>query len=382
MRPSSVVAAVGCLALAVTLTSAPAQAHSRPDRSPQTVAEGLAGPLTVAAGHHGSAYVTQSFAGTLSAVTRRGTVSTVHQLRPPVSPDAPNELVGVDVDGRSTFHLETDFGRGPSSHLVKTTSRGHRSVVSRDFLAYEEAENPDARVRYGLRGLDDTCAAEVAVIEEATGLPLNRYRGVVESHAYQVDVHGRHAYVADAAANAILKVNLKTRKISTVAVLPATTITVTEELKAGFDAQLGAPASGLALPQCVVGADYTVEPVPTDVRVGRDGQLYVSTLQGSAGEIVPLSKVYRIDPRSGRARTVATGLHGATGLDVTARGDIVVAEMFGGEVSVIRQGSHRAKTLFAAGSPGDVSVSGSTVYATTGVFDPEGNGALVSYRYR
>lgn len=243
-------------------------------------------------------------------------------------------------------------------------------------MAYENRNNPDRRKTYGLRGLDATCAAEVAVLEEATGLPLNRYRGIVESHAYQLDVHGNTAYVADAAANAILKVDLKSRRISTVAVLPATTITMTAELKAGFDAQLGAPDSGLALPDCVVGADYTVEPVPTDVRVGRDGNLYVSTLQGSAGEMMPISTVYRVNPWSGKARAVATGMHGTTGLDVDRNGDIVVAEMFGGEVSVIKRGSSSAKTLFAAESPADVAFGGSTLYATTGTF---GNGSLVTY---
>lgn len=376
MRTHRAAAAASCLALAVTLIAAPAQAHSPTPSAPETVAQGLVGPLSVAAGHHGSAYVTQSFTGTLSKVSRRGTVSTVHQMRPPVSEELGNELVGIDVSKGSTFHIESDFGRGPTSHLVKTTERGKRTVVSRDFIAYENRNNPDRRKTYGLRGLDATCAAEVDVLEEVTGLPLNRYRGIVESHAYQLDVHGNTAYVADAAANAILKVNLKTRRISTVAVLPATTITMTPELKAGFDAQLGAPESGLALPDCVVGADYTVEPVPTDVRVGRDGYLYVSTLQGSAGEMVPISTVYRVNPWSGKARAVASGMHGTTGLDVDRNGDIVVAEMFGGEVSVIKRGSSSAKTLFAAESPADVAFGGSTLYATTGTF---GNGSLVTY---
>ena len=82
------------------------------------------------------------------------------------------------------------------------------------------------------------------------------------------------------------------------------------------------------------------EPVPTDVEMGPDGMLYVSTLPGGPedGSLGANGSVYRVDPRSGRATWLAGGMHGATGLAVHGR-DIVVAEMFAGEVSVIRKGT-------------------------------------------
>ncbi|MGO1885684.1 MAG: hypothetical protein ACTH3G_10030 [Citricoccus sp.] len=67
---------------------------------------------------------------------------------------------------------------------------------------------------------------------------------------------------------------------------------------------------------------------------------------------------------------------------MASNGTVLAAEVFGGEVPVIAQGSRRAATLFIADSPGDVEVKGSTVHATTGVFDPEGNGAVVKVDYR
>jgi sugar lactone lactonase YvrE len=157
-------------------------------------------------------------------------------------------------------------------------------------------------------------------------------------------------------------------------VASSTAVEFTAELEGGLEGLLG----GLDLPDCLVGNQYTPEPVPTDVQVGKQGMLYVSTLQGGAGELVPLSKVYRVDPGTGTATEVAGGMHGTTGLALAKSGHIFVAEMFGGEVSVIQPGSTTATTVFAADSPSDVDLKGSTVYATTGVF---GNGALVKYLY-
>ena len=42
------------------------------------------------------------------------------------------------------------------------------------------------------------------------------------------------------------------------------------------------------------GQDVQGEPVPTDVEVGPDGNLYVTTLGGGLGEQMPVGAVYRI----------------------------------------------------------------------------------------
>lgn len=367
MRPTTLVASVSALTLAATLTAAPALARPQ---GPETIVDGLAGPLTLALGTGNDIYVTESFAGRLTKVDKKGGVHTVHQMPDPESA----EVVGVDVAGKDVYHIETDYAAW-TSHLVKTSRSGARTVVSEDFLAYEEENNPDGGVEYGLVHLDGSCADEVAALEEALGFaPLTPYPGIVESHAYQITVAKDGIYVADAAANAVLRVDHRTGDISTAAVLPATPITFTEELKAHLDAMLA--EMGLTVPECVVGQVYLPESVPTDVKVDQHGRLYVTTLEGAAGEALPLSKVYRIDQHTGQATVLADGLSGATGLDRAPNGTIYVAEMFGGTVSVVTPGSSTARTLFSADSPADVEVSGRHVYATTGTF---GNGALVRY---
>lgn len=384
---ASALATASCLALSATLIAAPAQAHRSPaPPTPSTVAEGLAGPLALALGDRHELFVTQSFLGNLSTIDRRGRISTVAEMPPgvPGPQGSSNEIAGVDVSGGSTFHIETDYLAG-FSHIVKTTARGKRTVVSKDFLAHEAKTNADGRVKYGFVGLKSQCARDLAALEEQVGERLvSEYRGENFSHAYQLDVTRHATYVADAGANALLKVSPKSGKISTVAVLPPVKVTAGPELMGALNTVLaGMPQlpAGTTAPDCLLGKTFVGEPVPTDVEMGRDGQLYVTTLAGIAGETLPLSTVYKVDPR-GKIRTVASGLHGATGVAVASDGTVFAAEMFGGEVSVIAKGSRKATTLFTADSPGDVEVKGSTVYATTGVFDPEGNGKVVTVEYR
>lgn len=371
MRKSVLTAGSSILALTATLVSVPAQADGH-DHDFDVIASGLVGPLSLDVGPAGEVLVSQSFAGLLSKVDRgSGKVTNLHQLE-----GEAGEIAGVDNELGYTYHIENDFV-GPGSHIVKTSKSGQRTVVSDDFWAYEMEHNPDAAMTYGFQGLSQSCAAEVAELEAVVGLPLNEYTGIVESHAYQMEVQDGDIYVADAAMNAVLKVDEQTGEISTVAVIPATTITFTAELKAALEASL---PPGAGIPDCVVGESYTPEPVPTDVKVDKDGKLYVSTLEGAAGEMLPLSKIYHVDPETGHSTGVASGMHGATGLDLASTGTfLVVAEMFAGEVSMVRlrNWTGSAETLFTADTPADVDVSGRTVFATIGTF---GDGALVKHR--
>lgn len=368
MRKSTLAAGASVLALAATLLTVPAHAADG-DREPEVVTGGLIGPLTVAVGDSGNVYVTQTFANTLSAIDGSGAVTNLHTLDG--SPETA-ELVGVATSGGATYHIESDFsGEVPTSHIVRTEN-GVRTVVSDDLWAHEIANNPDRSQRYGITNARGSCLDQLTAFEETAGFPIVNYRGIVESHAYQLEVHDGTIYVADAAANAVLKVDEATGAISTVAVLPGKTIKFTAELEAALEGQLG----GMDIPDCIVGKRFTAEPVPTDVQVGWLGGLYVSTLGGSAGEVLPLSSVYWISPDSKYTFEVAGDMHGATGLEVTPDGTVLVAEMFGGKVSAIPHGENAATTLFAADSPADVAVDGGTVYATTGIF---GEGALVKY---
>lgn len=292
------------------------------------------------------------------------------------SPDA--EIVGVSLGPGGVYYIETDYAAG-TSHVHRVGPRGDVSQVSDNLFAHEMTNNPDGGVTYGFTGLGDSCAEELAAFEaEHAGMlpPLSEYPGIIDSHGYQTSVHGGDIYVADAASNAVLEVDGRTGAISTLAVTPATPVIFDAEVHATVEA-----GTGMEIPECLVGATFVPEPVPTDVEVGKDGMLYVSTLEGWMGEMLPLSSVYRVDPSTGASTWVAGGMHGATGLDLLGR-DIVVAEMFGFQVSVVPHGSSSAQPLFAAHSPADVEAHGNVVYATTGTFDEENGGSVVRLRMR
>lgn len=380
----SILVAASSLALVATVAAAPAQARSK---DPEVVASGLVGPLSLTVGKGKDLYVTQNFVGVLSKITKRGGVETVTSITNPET----QSLGGVAYHKGATYHLESDFsGEMPVSQVIKIDKRGTRTVVSDNLWAHEMEANPDAGSRYGFVGLGGSCAAaltdfEAAFPPELGDTPfLQEYSGIVESNAYQLTVaKDGTIYVADAAANAILKVNRK-GKISTVSVLPASTVKFSAELEAAYEGMLAdfVAQTGIEMntdvPDCVAGRKFTHEPVPTDVQVGHKGKLYVSTLQGLAGEILPLSKVYRVNPKSGSAKSIAGGMHGVTGLAIADNGRIFVAELFGGEVSVI-DAKGRVRNVFEAPSPSDVTVNGAWVYATTGVFGPDGS--VVKYHY-
>lgn len=390
MRVSTFTAGASALALAATLAAAPAQAHGRDrhhDREPEVVASGLVGPLSLTVGQGNDVYVSQSFAGVLSKIDKHGDISTVTAVDPETG-----SVSGVDWKGGKLYYLEGDFsGEVPDVHVAMIDKRGNHSIVSDNLWEHEIANNPDAGASYGFVGLGGSCADQLAALEagfpeELAEVPfLQEYGGIVESNPYQLVVdHDGTIYVADAAANAVVEVDRRTGAISTVSVIPATPIQFTEELEAMYEGYLEQAAAELEIemdtdvPDCLVGQTFTPEPVPTDVQLGRQDTLYVSTLQGGAGELLPLSKVYAVDARSGAASEVAGGMHGATGLAVLPNGHMFVAELFGGEVSIIRRGSSTAETLFAADSPADVAVQGAFLYATTGVF---GDGSVVRYHH-
>ncbi|OLT23784.1 hypothetical protein BJF81_09305 [Ornithinimicrobium sp. CNJ-824] len=288
MSRPSITTLVCCGTLATALVAAPA--HAGPGAEPETVAEGLAGPLTLAV-HDNSpgVYVTQTFAGLLTSIDRKGRTDLVADDNPA------GEVVGVSLGGGSVYYVGTDYA-GWSSHVYRIGPRGDVTRVSDDLFAHEAMHNPDGGATYGFTDLDAGCAEELAALEsENPGLPmLFGYSGIIESHGYQTSVRQGDVYVADAAANAVLRVDGRTGAISTVAVIPSTPVTV--------DAGIHAMIEGMAemdLPDCLVDQRFTPEPVPTDVEVGEDGMLYVSTLQGWLGESTPLSSVYRVDrPRA------------------------------------------------------------------------------------
>jgi hypothetical protein len=111
---------------------------------------------------------------------------------------------------------------------------------------------------------------------------------------------------------------------------------------------------------------YNFESVPTDVESGPHGMLYVSTLPGGPEDpsFGARGSVYRVNPRTGHATLVATGFAGATNIAVDPAGQIYVAELFAGRISVISPHG-TVRPLVDLPNVAAVEYSGGKLYAST-----------------
>ncbi len=289
-----------------------------------------------------------------------GFSGTIHKLTPygeqEVASVPGGEIAGVEFsrDGKSMA-----FTSGSQAGSFLTIRRAGRPDVVADLGAYENTVNPDRNITYGITRGGNKCARDF--FAAATGLP-STYTGIKDSHAYQVAALPRGAFaVAEAAGNAILKVT-STGKISTLSLLPRQPVKFT-----------AAQAAALGAPHCVVGVTYAFEAVPTDVEVGKNGRLWVSTLAG--GPEGPMlgarSKIYTIE-RWGKASVFAKGLLGATNLAVARSGRIYVAELFNSRIAGVTRSGHVYTAIPLKGSPVSVEVKSGHIYVgMLGDFDPE-----------
>lgn len=350
-------------ALAVALTSTAGAALAAPTSVPsqrswavtageQTeLATGLLGPLRVAIGRGNTAYVSQNFGGQLTSVDRNGALATLV--------DRP----GIEVGGVSTNHGEvyfTESAGGPGSPdpfvaNVSVLEKGTVRILA-DLAALETANNYDGASSYGFQDLTPECAGLIAPELAPLALP---HGGETYSHPYATAVSnsGRYVYVADAGANAVFTVDTRRNTVSATVLEPVVTV-ITEQLFASLAEQ------GIVLPECVLGATFNSEPVPTDLELGTDGLLYLTSLPG-VPEDPTLGSVRRLDPATGVVEVIASGLTSPTGLALDRRGNIFVAELFAGRISVIAAGTTEAVPLLEAVLPADVEIDGKYLYATT-----------------
>ena len=361
MRRSSAIATTATLgAIALMTLATPATAAPNGPKPPvpgdtATQAEHLVTPLTFDVTPNGTLYIGQSFAGLLTKVS--GGASETLATGPGI--DAVSTLGDVVTWGEREGDMEQVF----ASRLMQRAADG--TVTSIDVLAWEQANNPDASAEYGFRDLTPECLAQIPPFL----LPfVGPHGGAIDTHVYGSLMLKDVTYVADAGANAVLAVD-PAGNITTVAVLPPSSLVATAELAASF-----------GLPECVVGHDFITEPVPTDVELGTDGWLYVTTLPGgpedpSAGA---RGEVYRVNPETGEVQLYASGFAGATGLAVAPNGTVFVAELFGNQVSVISKRGE-VSTLADLPSPAGIEWQSGRLYVSTDVF---GDGKVVSIKLR
>jgi hypothetical protein len=360
----------------------PSSATAAPPSVSDPIATGLVGPLQFDVGDHGQLYVGENFAGLLTRVTPAGRKKVLYAERN-------GEVGGVASNGHDVAWTYTEASETPEATLRRLGSMRRPAASARgavtipdgllrlrrsdgrvttlaNLAAYEARHNPDGGQSYGFQGLSDECAASVP--DYIGGEP---YAGIVESHPYAV-ANGMSAggwYVADAAANAIFHVGRRGR-ITLVDVLPAQKTTIT-----------ASAAEQLGLPECTVGEKYAFEPVPTDVEVDQfTGKLVVSLLPGGPEDdsLGARGAVYRVNPRTHRARKVAGGFLSATNVALGRGGRIYVAELFADRISVIRDG--RVHTLIQQEGlmPAAVEYANGKVYASTQALGPEGQIVTIS----
>lgn len=370
--------------------------------SDQTVlASGLFSPLRAAVASDGTAYVSENFAGKIDRISRNGTKTTIY-----TEPHG-YEVGGLSLAGhRLTFTVtETDQSTGENldSWLKVLTPSGHARTVA-DLYRYEKYRNPDQDVTYGLADLDPSDPADAACLAmwptDQNGPATSP--GAVDSHPYATyTMANGWTYVADAGGNDVLLVSPNGRTIRTVATLPPIPFAIND-----------AAAAGMGLDPCFVGTTYYFEPVPTDIELGPDGTVYVSSLPGGpeGPQLGARGSVFAISAHSGshgsfrmhaqrhhhggwrapQARPVVTGLAGPTGLAVTPWGDMYVAQLFGNMVSKVTLGRHgaRVEDAIPTTNPGEVEWTPRGLYVTSNVLsgtpeDPTGsttpNGQLIRY---
>lgn len=343
---------VGCAVAGLTLASPGVASahpkHSKP-RGPVVLSTDVGAPFNLEIdGPH--VLVADGGPGYVGKVGRGGSVIPLVTGVPGASGVATR---GAWLAYTSTVTNEETFENSASGLNVRRP--GGRTVYA-DTTAYEAAHNPDGTNQYGPRSNDPCVVATVGP----------RYTGALDSHAYSVAANRNGWLVADAGANDLLAVS-DSGRISTVATFPAQPTTVTQE-----------QADALGMPGCMVGVTYDFEPVPTDVEVGPGGSIYVTTLPGGpeGPELGARGSLWKVNPSRHSVTRIATGFAGATNLAIGKHGEVYVAELFGGKVSVVNT---RGVSKFVD-LPGVVSVetaANGTVYAGTMGADESTPGSIV-----
>jgi hypothetical protein len=347
MRTTHVLATAAAAALALagsTAGAALAGASAAPSHQAKptvtTIASKLVGPLSVAQAPDGTRYWTDSFAGPLYRQLPGGQPTVIF------AGSKKQTAEGVSADG-GLLRFTTGSGNNKAGKVWTIDSAGTVQLVG-DTYAWEKTANPDGKFHYGFLNTAKSCLSQLP--KQVPG----SYTGTTESHPYATASANGTTYVADAGANAVFAIS-PAGVVSTVAALKPVKVTVTP----------GA-AKANKLPRCTVGKKLALEAVPTDIEVGPDGKLYVTSLPGGPedGSLGLNGRVLRVDPVSGKVKTLVGGLLSPTGLAVAGNGDIYVAQLFMGTISRIKAGSSKVKPYLELPLPAAVEVTPTGLLAT------------------
>ena len=220
----------------------------------------------------------------------------------------PGEVAGVAINGKGTLAYTVDqlrLRRAPRSPSSRRTARPARSTS--DLRADPQPGQVDP-VRH----------------RQPDRLPAGRVRAARRGHlpgSWSTPTRTRWprcrmtpGWSPTQAATTCSR-STRTAGSAVVSVLPRQPSTITAEA-----------AAGLGLPDCVVGAVYNFEAVPTDVEVAANGRLIVSLLPGGPEDpsLGARGSVVSVNPRNGNATKLATGLLGGTNVALGPDGKIFV----------------------------------------------------------
>jgi hypothetical protein len=335
---------VAIAAAALLATALPASARAG---DPEVIADNLTSPLSLAIADDGTVYAAQNFAG---LITKVGETDPIYS-----DSDSGNREIGAfSVSGDTLTFGASIPGQDVKMYTYHWDGSAYQQTEIADLWAWEKAHNPDHVNTYGIMGLSKSCL-------KATPKDYRPYKGRKDSHAYASTTVDGITYVADAGANAIIAINGDT--VSTLAVLPPTKIKITK-----------AARKELKAPKCALGKTFRAEPVPTDVEVGPDGNLYVSSLPGGPENPQAMGAngaIFQVMPQDGMVQRVGTGLVSPTGLAIAADGTAYVAQLFAGNVLEIPFGG--TPSVFAeVAAPGDVDLANGSLYVTASGLSPDG----------
>src|SRR3954451_9392434 len=244
-RSRPVLAGLAAAAAGVVVVAVPgtATADSAGSAAPtvHTLNTTVVAPYQLTVGPKGL-YVGDGGTSTVSRLGRGGALVTL--ARGP----QPGEVSGVAVSERGDLAFTTlSYATGATTLTIKQRD-GHTRKV--DLSGFEARHNPDAGISYGI---DNPTPCQVEAFEPLGGAT---YSGLVDSHAYSVASLGHGEWVVgDAGGNDLVKIG-RDGPPELLTVLPRQPTTIPAET-----------AASLGLPDCVVGAVYNFEPVPTDVEV-------------------------------------------------------------------------------------------------------------------
>jgi hypothetical protein len=325
-RARAVVAVVGLVLGAVAL--APPAGATSPTVT--TLSTRFTNPSQLAV-HQGRILVTNG--RYLTQVGRAGALA--------VGPQG-GDVTGVAFDASGQTYAYGSSARGHTDTWL--TVVGERTVKA-SLMAYERRYNPDRKTQYGVPNASGCVRAAFKALDGRAA----SYTGRVASHPVAVVNAGPIWYVADSAANDVLKVNASGH-VSGLVPLPRQPFVFTKRM-----------VSALGMPSCVTGVTYYAEPTPTDVEVGPDGTVYVTTLP-ALYDLGQSGSLYRIDPRTRKITRMTSGFAGAASVAITSAGQVYVAELLSGKISVVRSSGLIRPYLSLPGVTALTAV-GNTLYA-------------------